>query len=207
MRRILLLCVMLLALQSRAQKRVDTVIDMGNYRSWFCKELKEPLFVGYVLYRGGGDCSRKGFRFRDAQPWSAGHKDYAKTGYDEGHLANAEDFAGDCPADERTFRFWNCLPQTPNLNRGIWKKWEEQIRKESQTDSLWVVCGGGFQKPKWIGRNVAVPDVCWKCVQRCSDGVVVHALLFTNTAHAEVRECTVADIEAAVGYPIQLWTR
>lgn len=36
-------------------------------------------------------------------------KDYLNSGYDAGHLANAEDFAFDRYKEEKTFRYYNCL--------------------------------------------------------------------------------------------------
>ena len=43
---------------------------------------------------GGGNCKRASFRFiNDTQILMASDKDYSKSGYDRGHLANAEDFA------------------------------------------------------------------------------------------------------------------
>ena len=124
---------------------IDTVINTGFYKSYFDIDIKEPVYLAYKVYKGGGNCSRAGFKFKnDTKIPMATDKDYAGSGFDMGHLANAADFAFDCVKDEKTFRFYNCLPQYPNLNRGIWKKWETQIRQESQTDSLLVICGGVF---------------------------------------------------------------
>lgn len=164
-----------------AQIKPDTIINAGSYKSYFSYKFKEPLYVSYVLYKGGGDCSRDGFRFKnDTKIIMAKQSDYDHSGYDEGHLANAEDFASDCPKDEKTFRFYNCLPQTPNLNRGIWKKWETGIRVESQSDSLLVICGGIFTTGKIIGDKVAVPDYCFKIVQSLKTKKVIWILFFTN---------------------------
>ena len=92
---------------------------------------------------GGGDCDRSRFRFKnDTDIEMAEQEDYSKSDFDMGHLANAEDFAFDCKKDEMTFRFYNCLPQYPNLNRGAWKRWENTIRKDSRLDSLRIICGG-----------------------------------------------------------------
>jgi endonuclease G len=91
------------------------------------------MYVKYKLYRGGGDCDRKQFHFTNENVHDvAKQSDYVHSGYDQGHLCNAEDFANDCRKEELTFRFYNCIPQTPNLNRGIWKGYEQKIRKLSQ---------------------------------------------------------------------------
>jgi len=165
-----------------AQIKPDTLINNGFYKSYFSYKFKEPLYVSYILYKGGGDCSRDGFYFKNDTKivFMARDNDYEKSGYDRGHLVNSEDYAYDCKKDEATFRYYNCLPQTPNLNRGVWKKWEFGIRVESQTDSLFIVCGGIFLSGKVIGDKVAVPDYCFKIVQSLRTKKILWVLLFTN---------------------------
>lgn len=195
--------ILLFAISAVAQTKIDTVITTVAYKSYFCKAIKEPLYVSYKLYKGGGDCDRAGFRFKnDTRLSTATQKDYAATGYDQGHLANAEDFASDCVKDEATFRFYNCLPQTANLNRGIWKKWETEIRKESQTDSLLIMCGGTFETKKIIGDGVWVPTHCWKIVKSLSKNKVLHCLYFTNTENAECKEIKLEELKKLVNYKI-----
>ena len=195
-----LMALCLLCTNMAAQSIVRTPIYTVN----FSNALHEPLWISYKLYRGGGDCSRAGFRFYNDidSLQTATDKDYARSGYDKGHLANAEDFAYDCTKDELTFRYYNCLPQTPNLNRGVWKVNEEQVREWSQSDSLLVVCGGSFGKKK-IGR-VAVPDYCWKVVQSLSNKKVLFCGWFTNTSTATVEEVSVAELLKRTGMVIEL---
>ena len=101
---------------------------------------------------------------------SAKAKDYNHSGYDIGHMANAEDFASDCEKEKVTFYFYNALPQKPKLNRGCWSRVEAQIRKESQTDSLLIICGG-FQFDSKIG-NISVPSNCFKIVKNLSNHAI-----------------------------------
>ena len=202
--RLILLLISIFSI-TNAQK-VDTIINSGIYKSYFCKQLKEPLYVSYVLYKAGGDCDRSKFHFKnDVKGLStATQTDYNGCGYDEGHLANAADFSKNCIEDEKTFRFYNCLPQTPNLNRGIWKHWETDLRKLSQTDSLFIICGGTFtDKSKTIGPDKAfVPDYCWKVVVSLKDNKILHTLLFTNDNNAVVKEVTLSDLEKLTKFNI-----
>jgi len=93
-------------------------------------------------------------------------------------LANAEDFASDCAKERMTFVFYNALPQSPDLNRGVWKRFETTIRKWSQKDHLFIVCGGySFQKK----GSLYVPTRCFKVVQRASDGRILFCA-FSQTA-------------------------
>lgn len=182
---------------------VDTVVRAPNYTSYFNYQLHEPLYVVYKLYKGGGDCSRKSDRFKTGNlPYSATAADYKGNGYDEGHLCNSKDFAFDCGLQEATFRFYNCCPQTPRLNRGIWKKWETSVRKESQSDSLLVICGSIYGNIK-IGRDsIAVPDYCWKIVYSLTDNHIMHSLIFPNDNSNSMSTIDIKDLKKRVGYEI-----
>ena len=171
------------------------LVDKGIYKANFSNSYHESNFVSYFLFKGGGQCSRASSHFINDDPrlQCATDEDYKGSHYDKGHLANAEDFAFDCEKDELTFRYYNCLPQTPNLNRGIWKKEETQIRKWSQTEKLYIICGGFFGNKK-IGR-IAVPTYCWKVVQSVATKKVLFCGWFSNTASATLEEITPAELE------------
>ncbi len=55
--------------------------------------------------------------------------EYAKSGYDRGHLAPSADFAWNQDANNMTFVMSNMAPQSPGLNRDAWKRLEDQVRK------------------------------------------------------------------------------
>ena len=170
------------------------IIDKGIYKVNFSNTLHEPLYVSYYLYKGGGECSRAKYHFKNDEPklQCATDNDYKGSHYDKGHLANAEDFAFDCTMDEMTFRYYNCLPQTPNLNRGVWKTNETQIRDWSQSDSLYIVCGGYFES-QTIGL-IAVPSDCWKVVQSVSTKKILFCGWFSNTSNAFLEEISITEL-------------
>ncbi|MDB5003203.1 MAG: hypothetical protein JWQ34_1428 [Mucilaginibacter sp.] len=186
-------------------EQVDTVVNMGNYTSHYSYALKEPLYVSYTLKYGGGDCSRAHYKFKADSTLTATAADYSHSGYDEGHLANAEDFAYDCKLDKKTFSFYNCLPQTPRLNRGIWKVWETRIRALSQTKTLYITAGGIFTakliKP---GSHVAVPDYCYKVVIDSASGQTVYCLLFPNDNTDQVLPVSLNVLKGTLGYALTL---
>jgi endonuclease G, mitochondrial len=159
-------------------QKVDTVITTPIYKSYFSYQTHTPLFVVYKLYQGGGNCSRKGMSFtQGGLKQSASNKDYKDSGYEKGHMANAEDFAYDCELERITFLYSNALPQTERLNTGIWKTVETKVRTQSRKDSLLIVCGGfGFERK--IGK-VGVPNYCYKFIGSLSSGKFV-AYLFPN---------------------------
>lgn len=161
--------------------QVDTVITNPVYTSYYSFKLKAPIMVKYSLKDGGGNCSREGDSFK-AESFTAHNADYNHSGYDKGHLVPAEDFAFDCEKEELTFRYYNCFPQTPALNRGPWKVLESNMRLLSQKDELIILCGG-FYNQKTLGGGVAIPDTCWKIIYDLKTKSFLFGYLFTNTPH------------------------
>jgi endonuclease G, mitochondrial len=171
------------------------IVNKGIYKANFSNTFHEPRYVSYMLYKGGGDCDRGKFKFKndDERLKCATDDDYKGSSFDKGHLANAEDFAFDCAKDELTFRYYNCLPQTANLNRGVWKTKETLIREWSQKDKLYIICGGYFGDKKM--GNVTVPSYCWKVVQSVSTKKVLFCGWFSNSTHATLEEISITELE------------
>jgi endonuclease G len=192
---------------------VDTVIDQGIYQSFCCYKLKEPLYVTYVLSNGGGPCDRqaRGFRFKDGGfRYCATSSDYRNSHFEKGHLANAEDFAFDCAAEERTFRYYNCVPQTRETNHGAWLQWETNIRQLSKKQKLFIVAGCIYGK-KTIGvHKVAVPQYCYKIVLNANTRKILHCLLFPNDTSKSGREISLSELKRKLHYdlmPAAYWKR
>ncbi len=177
MKKIILLLIILLSLNSYSQniEKYDTIVVETNYKSYYSFKIKGPSFVIYKLYKGGGSVSRKGMDFKSTLPFF----DYKKSGYDIGHMADAEDFAYNEILEKETFKYYNAVPQKPNLNRGIWKSYETKIRKISQTDSLLIICGG-------CDYNGMIPNNCFKIVYSLSKRQILYSLVFTNNNNSSV---------------------
>ena len=202
---ILTITILLMAFIVNAQK-IDKIIIKDAYTSYFNCALKVPVYVTYKIYKAGGECSRAKYYFKnDMDIITATKKDYVGSGYDIGHMADAADFSGNCEQEESTFRFYNALPQTPNLNRGIWKHYETIIRRQSQTDSILVICGGTFTSNQTIGNGVAVPMHCWKITQSLSTKKIGFVLYFTNIdTDNKVEVMTLEQLEKILGYKIPI---
>lgn len=177
MKKIILLLIILLSLNSYSQniEKYDTIVVETNYKSYYSFKIKGPSFVIYKLYKGGGSVSRKGMDFKSTLPFF----DYKKSGYDIGHMADAEDFAYNEILEKETFKYYNAVPQKPNLNRDIWKSYETKIRKISQTDSLLIICGG-------CDYNGMIPNNCFKIVYSLSKRQILYSLVFTNNNNSSV---------------------
>lgn len=160
--------------------KIDKILITSCYKSYFCNKTKTPLFVEYKLYKGGGDSSRKGLSFEKAGlRHSASESDYRGSGYDIGHMCNAEDFAFDPIKEKETFRFYNALPQTEKLNRGCWKVLETEVRNQSQNEELLIICGG-FDFNKKI-KTVSVPDYCFKIIKDSKDNITSYIAANDNS--------------------------
>lgn len=213
MRQILLAFLIFLSFSVFSQK-VDTVITTSIYKSYYSKSERLPLFVAYKLYHGGGECDRQkqGFKFKKELVNSMDAKNYAHSGYDIGHLANAEDFANICEYEELTFRFYNALPQTANCNRGVWKSRETEDRKISQTDSMLLILGGYefetktftyLEKKKECTGTINVPMHLYR-IEKNLRSKNIHCYVFTNdTVSSTVIEVTYEKLMLMIPYSIE----
>jgi len=98
---------------------------------------------------------------------SAKPSDYAKSGYDKGHLCPAGDMACDSTAMSESFYMSNMSPQKPGFNRGIWKKLEEQVREWAVEDDVIYVVTGPILSGNLatIGKDkIAVPKYYYKVI-------------------------------------------
>ena len=141
---IILLVVVSLFSTCLTAQSVSLVIKSSIYTAYTDTTFHVPLYVCYDLYKGGGSCSRTDMFFGYTL-YGKGYKSfnvrkyYKKSGYDIGHMCNAEDFAYDCTKVIETFMLFNTLPQTACLNRGIWKSKEYEVRELSQKYYLRII--------------------------------------------------------------------
>lgn len=181
----------------------NVVLKTPILESHFYRPYKEPLYVEYSLSKGGGPCDRGSLDFKNdkAGIQTASDQDYAGSGYDKGHLANAEDFAFNCKKQALTFVYYNALPQTVNLNRGVWKRYETTVRDWSQKDRLLILCGGyNFRKR---GR-LYVPTYCFKVVQSRKTKKILFCGTFTNSNNAKEKDVTEPALERTLGYRLPI---
>lgn len=98
-------------------------------------------------------------------------QDYARSGYDRGHLCPAGDNKWNDTAMKECFYLSNVCPQKPNLNRGDWKELEDLCRDWVRSgDTLYISCGPIFTsaEPAQIGKRhkLAVPNGFFKVILR-----------------------------------------
>ena len=122
---------------------------------------------------------------------------YDKSGYDRGHNMNAEDNRCDKQGMDESFYFSNMTPQVPQLNRGVWKSLETQVRETAATQDSVKVWMGSVGEVKKVGK-LSIPTHCWKVFYIKKTGQYL-AYIFPNQipSNKEVKsyEVKVADVE------------
>lgn len=185
--KILVLLAVLMAFGTCAQAQhfvpLDTIFDLGSFRVAYSYGHQAPAFVVYRLYKPQAKVKRDNLTFQSYEDLP--HFNYYRSGYDRGHMVAAADRAGSLAEMKETFYFVNVLPQTPELNRGRWKVYEDMIRKMATTDSLLVVCGGG----DYEDTASLVPHSCFKIVYSMTDRCAIMAFRADNSSCVQVSEC------------------
>lgn len=107
--------------------------------------------------------------------------DYAKSGYDRGHLAPAADFSYSAKAIDESFYMSNMSPQLPAFNRGMWKGLENKVRDWAiKKKELYIVSGPILKTHlRKIGQEnrISIPKQFYKIVVNL-DPKHPHAIAF-----------------------------
>lgn len=125
--------------------------------------------------------------------------DYARSGYDRGHMAPS----GDMPtrsSQYESFTLANMVPQNPNNNRYIWEGIESSVRRLAKSDGdIYVLSGPAFLGAdlQRIG-HVLVPTHLFKVVYRPRTKQAA-AYFVKNEATTEYTVISIAQLERTVG--------
>lgn len=94
-------------------------------------------------------------------------QDYARSGYDRGHLAAGANNNGNDKIMSESFFLSNMVPQNPVNNRVIWRILEERIRDlVLEGKDIYLVTGTVYESGyKTLGNNkVGIPTQLWKVI-------------------------------------------
>lgn len=151
--------------------RQEQIIRHAGYTVSYNKDWKISNWISYELTRQETQGSEKRSNRFITDPLVKGiiatNADYARSGYDKGHMAPAADMKWSSTAMKESFYFSNMCPQHPQLNRRGWKNLEEKIRDWAIADSaIIIICGPIIEKyPQSIGKNkIPVPKQFFKVV-------------------------------------------
>ncbi len=153
----------------------EKLIQHAGFSFVYSEEHEQAKWIAYVLNNKELDGTfDRSDNFREdpsVSSGSASNLDYAKSGYDRGHLAPAADMKWSEKAMSESFYYSNMSPQLPAFNRGIWKMLEEKLRDWAlENDSILIVTGPilpskNEKKLATIGPNsVAVPEYYYKAI-------------------------------------------
>ncbi len=160
-----------------------TVRDFGEFKVGWSPSLRHPVWVAYHVPRDAKYplLSRPGFMRDPSAKHSPQAYAYSSSGYDRGHMAPnfaiATRFGRD--AQRSTFYMSNIAPQTPALNRGVWRDVEHRIAEfwTARYGEIWVVVGS-IPSPDGdrIGyTGIDIPTAFWQVVV-AQEGMDVRAL-------------------------------
>ncbi|WKN44577.1 DNA/RNA non-specific endonuclease [Tunicatimonas pelagia] len=146
------------------------LVQHQHYTLSYVEEHEQAEWVAYKLTEAEvrSNVADRSDDFRE-DPYvitgSASLNDYRRSGYDRGHMAPAGDMGFSAEAMSESFFMSNMSPQNRDLNRGVWRELEEDVRDWAvDYGSLYIVTGPVFgSDPKKIGENgVSVPDYYYK---------------------------------------------
>ncbi|MFA7172693.1 MAG: DNA/RNA non-specific endonuclease [Kiritimatiellia bacterium] len=137
----------------------------------YSPELRHPLWVANHVPAGRRlpESPRPPFKSDPEARNSPKPSDYAKTGYDRGHMAPNWSIST-ChgpEAQKQSFLLSNICPQMPGLNRGPWRKIEHLITDvwPSKYGDIWVITGAcSSSKNKRLPSGIEIPDGFYKVI-------------------------------------------
>jgi len=193
-----------------------TIICRSGYVLDYDLAAKIPKWTAYTTdSKNSTGCAERESSFKpdtSLSPYSQSRiVDYAKSGYDIGHMVPASDMAYSKTTESESFIFSNTSPQVPSLNRGIWKNLETKVKEWAviREHTLLIYSGNIYtSNSKRIGPdNVVVPDKLWKIiVDTETDETLAYIFTQNNLPSLLPAETSIANIEALTGLRIPVGT-
>jgi endonuclease G len=189
-----------------------TIICRSGYLTMHDNQAKIPVWASYAINAQSalGCVERTNAFVADLSlPPSkrATPQDYAGTGYDQGHLVPDGDQSYNQQVEWESFLMSNMSPQLPNLNRGVWKQLESNVRAWAvqRNHTLIVIPGDIYDvaKSKKIGQNqVVVPLALFKIVIDTQTNEALAFVMYhkeSQPTDISLVQTTIADVEQKTG--------
>jgi endonuclease G len=152
-------------------------LDNIGYEVGYSEKRRNPVWVAYRVdseVKGKNLPRPRKFETDTRTSAGVGHYDYSKSGYDRGHMAPNHVIGTRYGRDAQleTFLMSNICPQSPKLNRQVWKDLEEvEANRFSQTfGDVWVITGPVFDDSVQFlnnshgGSDIEIPDAFYKVI-------------------------------------------
>ena len=160
------------------------VLDRGEFLIGWSDRLRHPVWCAYHVKRAATheNAKRPGFTKDKSLANSPAPADYTKSGYDRGHMVPNYAIVtryGEA-AQKMTFLMSNVTPQSPALNRGVWREVEHRIADlwTARYGEIWVVVGcisPDANRETLSGTGIDVPTDYYQIVI-AQEGMDVRAL-------------------------------
>jgi len=158
------------------------VINRGEFIIGWSDRLRHPVWCAYHVTRKARHPAdhRPPFAKDPSVPSAPAPKDYTKSGYDRGHMAPNYAITtryGEA-TQKLTFMMSNIAPQTPALNRGVWRDVEHRIADlwTARYGEIWVVVGCISRGGEKIGQTgIDVPTDYYQVIV-AQEGMDIRAL-------------------------------
>jgi endonuclease G, mitochondrial len=149
----------------------DQIVTQSAFTLSWNKNHKHANWVAYHLTKDkvkpGVERTNKFIPDPSILSGTANNGDYAKSGYDRGHLAPAADMSWSAKTMSESFYYSNISPQVPGFNRGVWKVLEEHVRTWAvENKAVHVVTGPVLTEglPSIGANKISVPQFYYKVV-------------------------------------------
>ena len=182
------------------QRSNGCIVKHKSYIICFDEDLKFTRWASYILTDSMlrfPVCKRTDdFRPDDQVNNSPQLIDYTNSGYDRGHLVNAQDMKFDSISESESFYLTNMAPQIPSFNRGIWLQLESKTREWTMVcKELYVITGGILSDSiKYIGDSIPVPSCFYKIIYDRNKKRTI-AFIINNTNHEDALKKFVVSID------------
>ena len=204
LKRLLLGLLLVVSLSANAQ---TVVLKHKTYIATYDTQKNYPVLVEYWLTKAMLICDTRIPRGTAFKPDPLAPKEtdlqssYDGSGYDRGHNMNAEDNRCDKQGMDESFYFSNMTPQVPQLNRGVWKSLETEVREAAAVADSVKVWMGSVGEIKKVGK-LSIPTQCWKVIYIKKSGQYF-AWIFPNEVPKDktvkTYEVKVVDVEKLSG--------
>ena len=189
------------------------VLNRGQFAIGWSPSLRHPVWAAYHVVKDArfDALKRPNFQKDRSVASSPSPSDYARSGYDRGHVVPNRAIVTRYGPDEqeKTFLMTNIAPQRPALNRGPWREMEQRISDlwTARYGEIWVIVGAVSPttgRKTLENTTIDVPAQYYMLVAaQDEEGVRVLAVMLPQTA--EVNDfpvhgiVTVNELEAATG--------
>ena len=189
------------------------VLRRGEFAIGWSPSLRHPVWAAYHVVKDArfDALKRPNFQKDRSVASSPAANDYARSGYDRGHLVPNRAIVTRYGPDEqeKTFLMTNIAPQRPALNRGPWREMEQRISDlwTARYGEIWVVVGTvspAAERKTLEHASINVPTQFYMLIAaQDDDGVRALAVMLPQTADVDDFPVhgivTVNELESATG--------